>query len=348
MAKYRTYRDVLNLRFNQDQGLFACCMQNGLRIYNVDPLVEKAHYDSENFGSIFLCEILNRTNLFAIVSGGNRPKFADNIVLIYDDLAKKFVLELTFCSAVKGVRLRKDKLAVILENQIHLFSFPRNLDRLFTLDTRYNPLGLCDMSPLSSSEKQLLVFPGHKIGSVQVVEIESTESSASSAPITINAHRGLLACLALNQSGSMIATASSKGTLIRVWDSQMRAQLIELRRGSDTATLYCINFSRDSEFLCCSSDKGTVHIFALKDTKLNKRSSLSRIAFMGHYMESQWALATFTVPPECACVCAFSARNSVIAVCVDGTFHKYVFTEDGNCNRESYDVYLDLCEDNLF
>lgn len=65
--------------------------------------------DSENFGSIFLCEILNRTNLFAIVSGGNRPKFADNIVLIYDDLAKKFVLELTFCSAVKGVRLRKDK-----------------------------------------------------------------------------------------------------------------------------------------------------------------------------------------------------------------------------------------------
>lgn len=65
--------------------------------------------DTESFGSISLCEILNRTNLFAIVSGGNRPKFADNMVLIYDDLAKKFVLELTFSSAVRGVRLRKDK-----------------------------------------------------------------------------------------------------------------------------------------------------------------------------------------------------------------------------------------------
>lgn len=61
------------------------------------------------------------------------------------------------------------RLAVILENQIHLFSFPRNLEKLFSLDTRYNPLGLCEISPLSSSEKQLLVFPGHKIGSVQVV-----------------------------------------------------------------------------------------------------------------------------------------------------------------------------------
>ena len=35
-----------------------------------------------------------------------------------------------------------------------------------------------------------------------------------------------------------------------------------------------------------------------------------------------------------------------VAVCVDGTFHKYVFTPDGNCNRESYDVFLELGDDN--
>ena len=39
--------------------------------------------------------------------------------------------------------------------------------------------------------------------------------------------------------------------------------------------VYCsINFSHDSAFLCVSSDKGTVHIFALKNTSLNKRSRL--------------------------------------------------------------------------
>lgn len=36
------------------------------------------------------------------------------------------------------------------------------------------------------------------------------------------------------------------------------------------------------------------------------------MGFLGNYIESQWALATFTVPPECACVCAFGSRNSVI------------------------------------
>ena len=36
------------------------------------------------------------------------------------------------------------------------------------------------------------------------------------------------------------------------------------------------------------------------------------------------------------------------AVCVDGTYHKYVFTPDGNCNRESYDVFLELGDDSEF
>lgn len=40
---------------------------------------------------------------------------------------------------------------------------------------------------------------------------------------------------------------------------------------------FSITFSRDSEFLCASSDKGTIHIFALKDTQLNRRSTYVNI-----------------------------------------------------------------------
>lgn len=54
--------------------------------------------------------MLFRTNLFAIVSGGSRPKFPDNVLLIYDDLLKKFILDITFGSPIMAVRLRNDKL----------------------------------------------------------------------------------------------------------------------------------------------------------------------------------------------------------------------------------------------
>lgn len=44
-----------------------------------------------------------------MVAGGSCPKYADNTVLVYDDISKQFVLELTFKVPVKAVRLRRDK-----------------------------------------------------------------------------------------------------------------------------------------------------------------------------------------------------------------------------------------------
>lgn len=65
--------------------------------------------DIELMGSVAHCEMLHRTNLLAVVAGGSRPKFAENTVLVYDDISKKFVLEFTFTAPVKAVRLRRDK-----------------------------------------------------------------------------------------------------------------------------------------------------------------------------------------------------------------------------------------------
>lgn len=340
-------KGVISLRFNQDQGCFTCCMENALRIYNVEPLTEKSHYDADAIGSLGTCEMLHRSNILAIVGGGKRSKYPDNVVLIYDDANDIFLLEIVFSSSVKAVRLRRDKIVVATTTQINVFSFPEKVERLFTLETRNNPYGLCEITPIFTAQREIIAYPGRKMGSIQLLDLANTEAGISSAPITINAHQNEIGCLSINQQGVLVATASTKGTLIRVWDTSKRILLVELRRGTDPATVYCINFSQDSEFLCCSSDKGTIHIFALKNTQLNRRSTFSSMSFLGTYIESQWALATFTVPPECACICAFGSRKSVIAVCVDGTFHKYVFNADGNCNRESYDVYLDIYEDEI-
>uniref|UniRef100_A0A3B3Z6A0 Uncharacterized protein n=1 Tax=Periophthalmus magnuspinnatus TaxID=409849 RepID=A0A3B3Z6A0_9GOBI len=287
-------RGVNSLQFNQDQSCFCCAMETGVRIYNVEPLMEKGH-----------------------------------LVLIWDDAREsrdpkdKLVLEFTFTKPVLAVRMRHDKIIIVLKNRIYVYTFPDNPVKLFEFDTRDNPKGLCDLCP--SPEKQLLVFPGHKCGSLQLVDLSNTKPGTSSAPFTINAHQSEIACVALNQPGSVAASASRKGTLIRLFDTTTRDKLVELRRGTDPATLYCAHLSRVGKV-------GPV---------------------IGQYVDSQWSLASFTVPAECACICAFGKNtsknvNSVIAICVDGTFHKYVFTPDGNCNREAFDVYLDICDDDDF
>uniref|UniRef100_A0A2K6G232 WD repeat domain 45 n=1 Tax=Propithecus coquereli TaxID=379532 RepID=A0A2K6G232_PROCO len=70
-------RGVTSLRFNQDQSCFCCAMETGVRIYNMEPLMEKGHLDHEQVGSMGLVEMLHRSNLLALVGGGSSPKFSE-------------------------------------------------------------------------------------------------------------------------------------------------------------------------------------------------------------------------------------------------------------------------------
>ena len=352
-----------SLRFNQDQTCFVAALDDGLRVFYLDPIREMSHLRHELVGSVSKVEMLYKTNLIAFVGGGKKPRFPENNVLVYDDRQQEFVMEVSLPESVLNIRLKRDKLIAVCRSQIHVFSFPNRCKLLFNITTRDNPKGICELSSvrlgvanLSEGSHDLMVFPGYKTGSVQILNLATTEEKVSSAPVTINAHKTELAVISVNQQGTMIATASVKGTLIRIWDSMQRVMLVELRRGSDPAILYCLNFSPGDEWLCCSSDKGTVHVFALQDYRLNKRSALASIGVPGAYAGSQWSLASFTVPQEVACVCAFGTSSAssavknighgvIFAVCLDGSFHKYHFSANGVCNQVAYDVFTDLCED---
>ena len=300
--------------------------------------------------------MLFRSNLIGLVAGGNKQKYAENTLLLWDDALKKFVLELTFATPILAVRLRKDKIFVAEKTRVHVFDFPSNVKKILSIETPMNSRGLLEVSMYPSSERQVMILPGFKVGTLQVIQLTAltaavTSSASSSSPVNINAHENDVTCIALNSQGTRVATASVKGTLIRVFDTLRATRLVELRRGTDPATFYCISFSPDSDFLCASSDKGTVHIFALRDTHLNKRSSLAHISKIvgSDYGESQYSLTNFTVKAECACICGFGPKNTVYAICVDGSFHKYSFTTDPNKKsgavQLAYDVFSDLPED---
>jgi len=339
--------DILYIGFNQDQSCFAVGCRTGFRVYNCSPFKETFSRELEG-GGIRHVEMLFRCNIFALVGAANNGRFPPNKVIIWDDQRRKDIGELSFRHEVKSVRLRRDKVVVVIEYKVLVYKFS-DLVCTHEIDTVSNLKGLCALSP--SSHQTVLACPGSHKGHVRVELFEARRTNK------IEAHASHLSCLALNLDGSRLVTASEKGTILRVFDTHSGKPLQEVRRGAQAAQISSLSFNPTSTLLSCSSIRGTVHIFSISEDDAvrqtpdggppesapkggeegpsshtsNSRSSLAVLGGMVHYFSSQWSFAKFRVPEtDALTVSCFSGEaNQVMVLTSTGHIHTCSFDPDG-------------------
>ncbi|KAL8915606.1 MAG: hypothetical protein Q9172_006855 [Xanthocarpia lactea] len=190
------------------------------------------------------------------------------------------ICELTFPTTVLAIRLNRKRLAVVLEDQIYLYDIS-NMKLLHTIETSPNPNAIVALSP--SSESCYLAYPlPQKSPPTNLLNPHASHAPPTSNHIppttgdvlvfdalkleAINvaeAHRSPLSCITLNNTGTLLATASDKGTIIRVFAVPSAKKLYQFRRGSMPSRIYSMAFNATSTLLCVSSASDTVHIFKL-------------------------------------------------------------------------------------
>ncbi|KAM1253624.1 hypothetical protein ACFX2J_041483 [Malus domestica] len=359
--------DLLSVSWNQDYGCFSAGTSNGFRIYNCEPFKETFRRDLKS-GGFKIVEMLFRCNILVLVGSGDNSQYPRNKVMIWDDHQSRCIGEFSFRSEVRAVKLRRDRIVVVLEHKIYGYNF-MDLKLLHQIETVANPRGLCSLSHHPNTS--VLACPGLQRGQVRI------EHFGLNLTKLINAHDSHIACLTLTMDGLLLATASNKGTLIRIFNTMDGTRLQEVRRGVDRAEIYSIALSPNVQWLAASSDKGTVHIFSLRvrvfgevlsahnsaqgaamfqqnssnsldplispSTGANSSSSLS---FMGgvlpKYFSSERSFARFHLPEDTQFITAFGSQNTVIIVGMDGSFYKCSFdpVNGGEMVQQEYVRFL--------
>ncbi|KAI9110746.1 hypothetical protein K1719_018184 [Acacia pycnantha] len=359
--------ELLSVSWNQDYDFLSAGTSHGFQIYSCVPFKEAPRRDLR--GGFKIVEMMFRTNILALVGAVTNPHYSPNKVLIWDDYQSMCIGEFTFRSEVRAVKLRRDRIVVVLEHKIYVYNF-KDLKLLQQIDTLANPRGLCCLSYLPNTF--VLACPGVLRGQVRVEHFGLNMSKL------IYAHDSHIGCLTLTRDGLLLATASAKGTLIRIFNTMDGTRLQEVRRGVDRAEIYSIALSPNVQWLAASSDKGTVHIFSLRvrvggeemlpapttpqspallqqnsstsldsflspNTGSNPSSSLSFMrGVLPKYFSSEWSFAQFRLPENTQYIVAFGSGNSVIIVGLDGSFYRCSFdpVHGGEMVQQEYVQFL--------
>eukprot|EP01062_Namystynia_karyoxenos_P043678 TRINITY_DN31989_c0_g1_i1.p1 TRINITY_DN31989_c0_g1~~TRINITY_DN31989_c0_g1_i1.p1 ORF type:complete len:364 (+),score=93.42 TRINITY_DN31989_c0_g1_i1:62-1093(+) len=254
--------EIRCIAFNEDSSALAIGTTRGCRMYTTEPFTPSSH---KVCGGVSALALLDRTALYAMVGLGSL-EHSPRQLQVCGAGSDQPLFCLSFEDTVLAVRLSRTRLAVVLECSVHLFD-TATMAPVQVATTARNPGGLAGLSVRADPGAALpgvLAYPhpvdegGSKRGAVALAD-----TLTGRVAHVVHAHFCPLAAIALSAHGSRLATASEKGTVVRLFGvSAEGAVLLHLfRRGTQQAAIRSMAFGRGAALLACSSNSGTVHIF---------------------------------------------------------------------------------------
>ncbi|KAK0357101.1 Phosphatidylinositol 3,5-bisphosphate-binding protein [Friedmanniomyces endolithicus] len=269
---------VLSLAFSSSRKRFIAGLADGFRCFRTDNCLATYHPTLPVDGGVAVAAALD-DRYIAFVGGGRSPAGKPDVVIFWDAVLGKETARFHLHEPVLGVRLSGRWMVVVLRERTVVFEYqdlqprkspssPADGTGSEKSDVDEVPRGPNKVKALYATSTNdhalaclrgdLLVLPAQSTGQVQLIPLSGGSKRV------LRAHNSSLRCLAVSDDGTLLATASEQGTLIRVYSLSNLDQVAEFRRGSDHAIIFSLAFSPGNRWLACTSDKGTLHIFDLR------------------------------------------------------------------------------------
>ena len=220
---------------SQTQKYFAVGTEIGFEIMQNDSNMSKGTLKKKTVtfnSSVAMIEMMYKSNFIALVMEDALDK-----VIIWDDYEERTRTEVSFHSEVRNIKLSKEHLVVVLDEKVFVFNFDtlKCIDQIETID---NPKGIVAMSQGEKPVNRVVICP-HEYKGMLKVHIFVMDKSINN---TVTAHESEIGALTVNADGTLMASASIKGTVIRILSVEGGEQLQELRRGSSKADINSLIF----------------------------------------------------------------------------------------------------------
>ena len=342
--------EILYLSFNQDTSCISIGSESGFKIVNTCPFLDLYFRDMK--GGIGIVEMLNNTNILALVGGGKKPKYPVNEFILWDEEKGDKIGRIKLKQKILNVKLKEKKIYIVTSEKIYVFNFDLNL--IDALESK-NPLGLISLC----YKEDIVAYPDRKIqGYIRIKNYDKKKNCI------LSAHNTPLSFIQLNQEGTLISTSSLKGTIVRIYNIINGLLVKEVRRGKEGSFINYISFEPTNKYLAVFSDRKTIHLFFLNNANgnneenQNKKSKIiseeeeekkndgeisnidKKSVFNGFnkfikFFGAEYSFTKFKINCN-KCICSFGTDNTINIATYDGKFYQVGF-EPVN-NSESFKI----------
>ncbi|KAK9805371.1 hypothetical protein WJX73_007759 [Symbiochloris irregularis] len=300
---------LVYLTFNQDSTCIAIADARGIKIYSLDS--RKIVYSCE-LGAISLAEMLFSTSLMAYVGSGEQPLLTPRKLALMNTATQSSIQETSYTATILAVRLNRKRLVAVVDKFMYVHAL-ETMELLRTIDIAQNLQGLCALT--SAADPNLLAVPAAPDSGV--IRVFDLLKEGGNVLCELKAHKSSLAALAWNHNSTMLASASCKGTVVRVHCLPQASKAFTFRRGTTPAMIHSLAFSGpgiEPALLCACSAHGTVHIFSLETADRHPAAVaasglLAAVmpSSVGDLMEPARCIATVRLPCQgIPCMCTFA------------------------------------------
>lgn len=274
-----TNNNNIYISFNQTDKYACFGTPIGFYIYSLQPF--KKILSRKIDSGVSIVKMLYESNIITFVGKTDNGLYPNNKLIIWDDNKKAVLGEISYNTPIYNINITKTHIIVLLAKKIYIYLF-ESLYLQKTIDITAHDKKLICMG-LEGSDN--IIYPGEELGSISIVKLSSDEKH------TINAHSSAIENLCISNDGKYCASASERGTIIRMFSLETRECINEFRRGSDPTTIINIRFNSINSILLVSSVKGTIHLY---NTQTDPSLQISNTSYDNYGMSYvKWALPQY-------------------------------------------------------
>ena len=297
-----------HLCINDDRSSFTVVFPSQYHMFKCSPfsLILTKSFSDISLGS---CTTCNGTRFIAISGLPADPTFDTKCVRIYDHNQNDFLIfSHSFEHHILSMKITPTLLICAFHDHLEIWQIAQH-QQVHNYKHGINVHAPCDVS----NDYKYIVHSGTTptdiaIGSL--LDLSVRIFHAADNPVSL---------LKFSKTDKLLATTSSAGHAIKIWDPDTGECVAKFKRGNTATVIHSMDFSPDNNFVAVFSQNGTLHFFDNRNRKSGGNVSTVR------------SMHKIAMADMNSAIVSWFQQNKIAVLSMDGNM--IVITIDENCHE---------------